>query len=388
MISYESKVKLEVITPNDGYNYFFGYYDLQPYDSKNQRHLTHRTTFADRLQNGSDLVEIGYIDLSDKTFHKIADSRAWNFQQGTLLQWFDDYSVIYNDFRLGKYCSVIKSLINGSERVIDMPLAHLSQDRKWGLSINFPRVFDFRPGYGYCNTVDEYASVNAPADDGIFLVDVEKNQSKLILSYDQLKDLFPEKPFSDMKLVVNHITFNPSGDRFLILLREFPEPRQRRKTLLLTSDLEGNLYKLNDFNIDSHYHWKNDREFIMLYGSATEQEGLYYMEDLTQKRVHIPEKAFYDDIHCLYSPDRRFFTGDGYPYNPEGKRTIWMYEVATDKCVELNKVATTDPANGDLRCDLHVRWDRAGTKLSFDSNDTGRRTICEMDMTQIIENWA
>ena len=61
--------------------------------------------------------------------------------------------------------------------------------------------------------------------------------------------------------------------------------------------------------------------------------------------------------------------------------------MATDKCVELNRVLTTDPENTDLRCDLHVRWDRTGKKLSFDSNDTGRRTICEMDMTQIIENW-
>ena len=37
----EGKAKVEVITPDDGYNYFFGYYDLQPYDKDSKRHLVH-----------------------------------------------------------------------------------------------------------------------------------------------------------------------------------------------------------------------------------------------------------------------------------------------------------------------------------------------------------
>ena len=373
------------ISPKDGH-YFFGYYDLQPYSADGRYHLCHKVPFVDRIPEAEDVAELGYIDLKSGEFIKIAETTAWNFQQGALLQWYGDDSILYN-IRVGDHFeTAITNIHTGATRTSPRPSANVSADGRYSLSINFSRIFDFRPGYGYAGVPDPFVE-NAPADDGVWLQDLKTGESKLIISYARIAKEFPQKPYSDHKLVVNHITFNPSGNRFLILLREFPEPRQRRKTLLLTSDLNGNLYKLNEFNIDSHYHCKNDREFIMLYGSATEQEGLYYMEDLTQKRVHIPEKAFYDDIHCLYSPDRRFFTGDGYPYNPEGKRTIWMYEVATDKCVELNKVATTDPTNGDLRCDLHVRWDRAGKKLSFDSNDTGRRTICEMDMTPIIENW-
>ena len=380
-MNYEGKVKLEVITPNDGYNYFFGYYDLQPYDSKNQRHLTHRTTFADRLQNGSDLVEIGYIDLSDKTFHKIADSRTWNFQQGSLLQWFDDNSVIYNDFRSGKYCSVIKSLINGSERIIDMPLAHLSQDRKWGLSINFPRVFDFRPGYGYCNTVDEYASVNAPADDGIFLVDVEKNQSKLILSYDQLKALFPEKPFSDMKLVVNHITFNPSGDRFLFLLRNFPEEVGPWATMLITSDREGkDVRKLTNYEFNSHYHWRDDR-VIMIY-SGLPDRGIYFIDDATGGRIMLDDQLCNKgDIHCIYSPGRTCFIGDGYP-DKERFRHLYLYDFESGKSAEILKIYSQPVCVTDIRCDLHNRFNIDGTEVSFDSYHSGRREIVRFNFNK------
>ena len=45
----ESKVPLTNIVPEDGYQYFFGYYDLQPFDKANKRHLTHRVTFIDRI---------------------------------------------------------------------------------------------------------------------------------------------------------------------------------------------------------------------------------------------------------------------------------------------------------------------------------------------------
>ena len=30
------------ITPEDKFQYFFGYYDLQPYDETNEKHLVHR----------------------------------------------------------------------------------------------------------------------------------------------------------------------------------------------------------------------------------------------------------------------------------------------------------------------------------------------------------
>ena len=146
-----SIVNIETITPDDGYDYFFAYYDLQPYDKDSRRHLAHRVRFHDRLPTDGDIAEIGYITLEDRKFHKVGESRAWNFQQGCLLQWFDDESVIYNDYRDGEFCSVIKRVESGEERVLCAPLAHLSLDRRWGLSINFPRIWDFRPGYGYCN---------------------------------------------------------------------------------------------------------------------------------------------------------------------------------------------------------------------------------------------
>ncbi len=373
-MKYQSVVPLTVISPEDEYHYFFGYYDLQPFSHDNRRHLAHRTSFVDRIPTQDDVVELGYITVEDKQFHKVAESRAWNFQQGALLQWFDDDHIIYNDFRDGTYCSVIKHIETGAERIICAPLAHLSADRKWGLSINFARVWNFRPGYGYCNTEDPYFHINAPDNDGIFLVDIDKNTSRLILSYADLALAFPEEPFCDMKLVVNHITFNPSANRFLFLLRNFPEPGKRWGTVLAVADRDGsNLLQLTSYAINSHYHWKDDQT-IMIW-SILKENGIFFFDSVTgqQKMLH-NELVNSGDIHCLYAPDRSCFIGDGY-WDPESYRSIYLYDFETQQSKQLVRIFSEPSTITDIRCDLHNRFSPDGTLVSFDSWHSGRREI-------------
>lgn len=370
-----SRVPIQTISPDDGYDYFFAYYDLQPYDARSARHLAHRADFHHRIPNDRDVVEIGYIDLADKAFVKLGESRAWNFQQGSLLQWFDDLHVIYNDYRNGEYCSVIKQVNTGEERVLCMPLANLSRDRRWGLSINFPRIWDFRPGYGYCNVRDPHFYENAPEDDGIFLVDIEKNTAKLIVSYKELAKGFPQAPHSERKLVVNHITFNPSGSRFLFLLRDFPEKAgDKWGTMLLTANRDGSdVHALTKYTGNSHYDWKDDRT-VTIYAQLPAW-GIYHIDDLTGKKEALDDALINaGDIHCLYSPDRSCMIGDGYP---EGTthRKLYLYDFETQGSCRIASVYSRDVGNTDARCDLHARFNRDGTYVSFDSLGEGRRCI-------------
>ena len=70
-MNYTSKAPIEVISPTDECNYFFAYYDLQPFDKDSKRHLAHRVSFNDRIPTGDDICEVGYITLEDKLFHKV-----------------------------------------------------------------------------------------------------------------------------------------------------------------------------------------------------------------------------------------------------------------------------------------------------------------------------
>ena len=373
-MSYASKSPLINITPEDGYHYFFGYYDLQPFDKKSERHLAHRVSFADRIPEVGDIAEVGYITIKDKVFHKVAETNAWNFQQGALLQWYDEENIIYNDFRDNKFCAIIKNVNDGNEKIICAPLANISKDRKWGLSINFARVWDFRPGYGYCNLKDAYYTQNTPETDGIFLVDIEKNTSELIINYKQLTEIFPEKPFCEMKLLVNHITFNPSASRFLFLLRNFPEEGKRWGTILITADRDGkNIKNLTNYEVNSHYDWKNDEEIIIY--SGLPDWGVYFMNDKTGKREKLDDDLInYDDIHCLYSPDRTCFIGDGYP-NTGSSRYMMLYDFESRKSRAIVKIYSKPVSNTDIRCDLHNRFNLDGNVVSFDSFHSDRREI-------------
>ena len=79
------KDDIKILNPVDNYHYFFAYYDMRATgDGINQRHLAHRVKFIDRLPTPDDICELGYIE--DGRFVKFAETTAWNFQQGAMLQ--------------------------------------------------------------------------------------------------------------------------------------------------------------------------------------------------------------------------------------------------------------------------------------------------------------
>ncbi|MBR6793595.1 MAG: glucosamine-6-phosphate deaminase [Clostridia bacterium] len=376
------ELPIRELSPEDGH-YFFGYYDLQPYDSTGKRHLCHKVQFTDRLPEADDVAELGYIDVETRTFHKIAETTAWNFQQGAMLQWYGDDHILYNTRTEEGFKTAITHCETGETVTFPYPSANVSADGRYSLCINLSRVFDFRPGYGYAGIPDPVKDVKAPDNDGVWLQDLKTGETKLIVTYEQIAREFPQPPHSDRKLVINHITFNPSADRFLMLVRDFPGPKSKHQTLLLTSDLEGNLFKLTDYAVNSHYHWKNDRELVMVYSGKEEPMGLYLMTDLTEKRERIEHPALQGDIHCIYSPDRRYIIGDGYPDLLESKRSIVCYDTETGHYSLLASVYSHEFPLTDLRCDLHNRWRQDGKRISFDSNATGRRTIHEIDVEKL-----
>ena len=389
----EMKFPVRTISPNDGYHYFFGYYDLNTYHENGRYHLANRVKFMDRFPTKDDICELGYIDLETGEFIKFAETTAWNFQQGALLSYNKaNYDEVFYNVRGGEnyFQTCIHNLKTGVKRYTDRACANISLDGKRGLAVNFSRIYDFRPGYGYSDVIDKWFDVAQPEDDGIYLVDMETGKSKLIISIADVLEQFPNELFGDKKFVVNHITFNPSGNRFLFLIRNFQEPDAKMwLTTVISSDLDGNMYELIHNNFASHYYWKNDKQ-VLFYCICDGKYGLHLLDDLTHDYVTYDKPDFtfdtkvtgdlFNDIHCIYSPNGRYFIGDGYP-RPDRCRHIYLYDTLTDECEIIIKDPTWKPPYGDIRCDLHNRWNVKGDKFSFDSTRNGRREICEVDVS-------
>lgn len=375
------KTDAKVISPENG-QYFFGYYDLKAYDKTDSIHLCNRPQFIDRLPTENDVLDLGYINLKSGEFTKFADTTLWNFQQGCLLQWYADTAdeVCYNVKTKNGESTCIHNLKTGEKRYTERACACISPDGRYGLSVNFQRIYDFRPGYGYCGK-DPFADEKRPENDGIYLVDMKTGKSKLIIRYADCWKQFPLKGMENSKFLVNHITFNTASNRFLFLLRNFADSEIDGMwlTSLITSDLEGNMYPVLKNTYVSHYYWKNDRQ-ILAHCTPKDKKGLFLLDDMSKDYTQMKSPFFEDDLHCIYSPDQKYIIGDGYPFR-DGYRTLWAYNPETEKTECLLKAETITPDIVDIRCDLHARWNRKGDKISFDTTDRGKREIVELDVS-------
>lgn len=300
-----------------------------------------------------------------------------------MLQWNParpDREIVYN-VRSGNSCrAVVRDVLTGAERFLPLPVAAIDPAGKRALSINFGRVFGFRPGYGYAGVTDPGVGENAPDDDGIFLMDMANGKSRLIVSYTRINELLrgAGSVVADGKLVVNHITFNTTGSRFVFLVRNFPTPGQRWGTAMLTASADGrDFFVLNPYCMTSHYHWR-DEEHILAYAEHKEGNRLYLFRDKSPDCEVIAPTFFKADGHCSYSPDRRLILYDSYPV--QGHRHLYLYNVAEKRGVDLGSFYSDPSAAGDNRCDLHPRWRPDGKMISFDSTHERQRHIYVADI--------
>ena len=127
---------VKIISDKDSYC-FFGYYDLQPFDKSDRYHLCHRVSFFDRLPDKNDVCELGYIDTENGKFLKLSETTAWNFQQGALLRWYGNDSIVYNVRGKNGFQTEIKNIYTGESRRLPLAAANISEDGKHAQGAEF-----------------------------------------------------------------------------------------------------------------------------------------------------------------------------------------------------------------------------------------------------------
>ncbi|WP_121639073.1 hypothetical protein [Virgibacillus sp. Bac330] len=378
-IKYKGDIKR--ISPDDGMEYFFGYYDKSPWD------ITDRYMLCLRVKNSYSSVapnepaEIVLFDTeNDNSYQILGTTRSWNVQQGCMLQWLGpDYSrrIIYNDFRDGKYCSVILNLETKQEKIIAMPVYSVDREGQFALTLDFARLHRLRPGYGYSNLKDKYVNEKCPDDFCIWHVNLNSGQTKPILKYTDFAGFEPRTEMVNAEHKVNHIMINPSGDRFMVLHRWINN--NNRYTRLVTANINGSdIYNLNDDNMTSHCCWKNDGEILAFANKKNEGNGYYLMRDKTSTYQKLwPELQ--SDGHPSFSPDGKMVITDTYP---DRKRIASVYCIKGDDISSIAKVFAPFRYDNDVRCDLHPRWSRSGNKICIDSVFERKRNIYEINVNK------
>ena len=368
--------------------HFFGYYDKCPWDASGRYVLAMQAAFLDRQPRPEDVLRLGLIDLHrSQGFEAFAQTRAWCWQQGTMLQWVanrPDRTVVYNDRRDGEFVAVIRELDQGSEQVLSGPVYCLSGDGRRAIGANFARLNDLRPGYGYAGVADPWGAHDAPREDGVYLIDLESGRSDLVLPLADLASFEPEGDMAGTKHWVNHLTFSPDAARVALLHRWHPPDATSRRTRLFTMSPDGtDLRLIWAARHVSHYDWRSAHE-ILVWGTDPDQGPHFYVIDERsgQRRV-IGVGVLTEDGHCSYRPGGRWFVNDTYP-DARRFRSLMVVRESDALRVDLAHFVAPAELDGPIRCDLHPRWNRDGTQICIDSVHEGSRQMYAVDVGELI----
>tara|TARA_Y100000589_G_scaffold318561_1_gene346158 strand:+ start:865 stop:2058 length:1194 start_codon:yes stop_codon:yes gene_type:complete len=371
---------LHRVTPADGRHYFFGYYEKFPWDQSQQRLLSNSAPFRDRRPSVNDAMDVGYIDLSNTNhFHKLAQTTCWNWQQGCMLQWFDNQSIVHNIHAKDGTCA--SQIVDMHGRIVehfDQPIYTLSPNRDRAYSLNFARLTDLRPGYGYAGEPDPFATTNAPADDGVFGFDTEsRSKPELLISTAHLAQQVGDEGGKQFKHWVNHIQVSRHGKRIAFLHRWSQKTDNlwwRTRMVVANHDGTDARSLIAHHNV-SHYDWLDD-DTIVAWCIGEDQTVGYWIYDASGRNEPrmINEPTFTGDGHCTFSPDGKWMLTDTYP-DGQGCRTLYIYRLADGHLIDLGSYYSPSPSDIEIRCDLHPRWSRDGKQVCIDSVHEGFRGI-------------
>lgn len=418
---------IEQINPNDEWNYFFGYYDKCPWNKTQQFVLAHRVKFLDRFPNKDDEAELGVINVATKQFQKFSSTTAWNWQQGCQMQWLDymgEENVIFNVRRGHEIHSVIVNPFTKKEiREFDTSIYAVSSHKQIALTLNYARLYDTRKDYGISGIKDIFSEINAPKEDGIYVLNLKTGRTDRIISINQLSH-FEGIDLSIYKQRVNHIMFNPSGTRFCFLHR-YNRADGICQSRLFSSNLDGSDIRLLFEGMISHYDWKDDETILAwagmrkIIGSGSNKKRspmtlikrslkpIYYFlgkprilmrkimgdsfylihdnSDMNNNHERIGQESLYCDGHCTFSPDKRWILTDGYT-DSDNCLPLFLYQEESRCAYEIGRYKTPKHLDGELRVDLHPRFNQDGSLVLIDSAMSGKRDMYVVNVSKIIKS--
>ncbi|MDP2704160.1 MAG: hypothetical protein Q8P01_02970 [bacterium] len=421
--------KVRIASKTSGKHHFFGFHDLCPWDASGKYMLAMETDFIDRPPRADDVAKICLIDVGKNTLEILTETRAWNFQEGSRVQWLpnEPEKIMYNDYdnNHDKFVSVALNVKSREKRMFSYPIYAVSPDGDIALGLNFTRLQKYG-GYGYAQKlpITNYQLSNidepSPQNDGIFRVDFKTGEAKLIISIHAIAHL-NNSPKENEHHILTHIAFNPSGTR-ICFIDKYKLPDGGFMQRLITANPDGTDAYVLPGHV-SHFDWKSDAE-IFAYGkfspkiTALRGKGIFQnqilkpflnigrkmrgilkqkiagqsyllLADKTQNVKRIGVGLMTEDGHPQFSPDGKWVIADTYP-DKNHERTLMLYDWASKKRIDIGKFKSLPEGfpetwdTSEMRSDLHPRWNRSGTAVCVDSVHEGTRQMYVLDVQNAV----
>ena len=373
-------------------NHLFGYIGhvgTIPWNASGRYIVALRTEFVDRMPGPDDPAEIILLDTENDYASRAVDtSRGWNVQQGTMLYWNPaepENQFFFNDRdpETGKVFCVLYDISEGRRvreyRFDDTPVGNggVAFDGKHFAAINYARMARLRRVTGYPSAWDWTEGVSAPEDDGIFLVDVETGEKRLLVSFRELAEaLRREHPEIDsMPLFINHTLWSRTGERLFFFARaNFGKPGRLNASFTIARD--GSDLRRQQTHIGGHPEWDAGSRMI---GSIAERQAVFDVD--SQQLVElIGDRDLFPDPEgdIALSPDLEWLANG---YKDDGRVYYVVHNRSTGQTFRSPGYDLYGRVSGDLRCDPAPRWNRTGDRLLIPSMmEDGTRQMFVMRM--------
>ena len=361
-------------------NHFFGYIghvQNTPWSGDGRFLLTLRTDFQDHLPDGGEPADIVLLD-SQRGYRptKVAETRAWNPQQGTMFYWnpeSPDTQFFFNDRdpESGRVFCVLFDISRpeGKRRIREFRFENtpfgnsgVAQGGGYFLGINYGRLDWLRSVTGYKDAYDWSRGVLHPSYDGIFRVNAETGDSRLLVSFARLAErLQIDYPrVRHTALFINHTLWNREGDRIFFFARGNFSNRQQRINVPFVMDADGQNLRPLGQHIGGHPEWDYGHRMI---GREGDRQILYDTDRLQViGQLGTPEVFPDPEGDIALSPDGDWFV-NGFKDREVRANFYTVYRRSDGASVRSKGFSIGDWLSGDLRQDPSPCWNRDSDQI-------------------------
>lgn len=424
-------------TKSDEYSEWFGYYNYDTLNSDQTKLLANRSKIDGVAPKKGMTIELGYYEIPSGVWHNIGISDSWNWQQGAMMQWLTDDSIIYNTSENNHLVSKIFNIKTGKTRTINWPIYAIVPNGKKSISLDLERSYWCR-AYHYQSVVNHDVDGEIVESDGIFEIDLENNTRKRIISIRDIINTEYRAYFDECKHWIEHIMISKSGKYFCFLHRFSPKADvYKYETRICIANIDGsNLHVIPNWNKFewSHFGWNLDDAFSIYtvktntitnkFKAVDRQETKstpsfslrsLVVKSLTFTKNLLPHpvrriikgqsnyyqyykvnkygifslidnfrlKMFNIDGHPSFTNDGRYMITDSYP-NSDKYQRLMIYDIQTKKglvVAELYAHYHGNPAS----CDLHPKLCNNNKYVVVDTayNNKHHMIIFELDWSLI-----
>lgn len=400
-----------------GQSCFFGYHDITPWAPDDSRLLVHRVDPAlDRLPSGAP-AEICLWTPGSPKLEPIGTTTAWNFQMGARAQWLPDSRIVYNVVRDGRLGAVVCDTQTGGEQDLPFAVGAIDPAGEVSLAPHFGRLDRHWPSYGVPGAPAPEEDVARPEGDGLWQMDMASGRVSLWLSVAAVAAHAPVSVPDHLPQFLSHPLYSPSGKRVAFLHRFLTADGATYTRLMVAARDGGGLRVLAEEKV-SHFCWRDDGTLLVwcrrIAGAiaaarrrgwlaspllrpalrlarrlrGTMRQALinehYFMipADDPGARTVVGAASLPVDGHPMFRPDEggRWIVTDTYP-DEHRQQALILFDTREGRRIDIGSFrADAAVGDGDIKCDLHPRWNRAGTRIAVDTTRNGTRQVAIVDV--------